>query len=210
MNNDGVTNATDRSIVVSAWTGVGTNCAPNEVMDGESMGAQGGDAPLGSGESTGESVVGSDEVGPPAPTWTVVESPVVVEIRPAGGGEPTTNLLPGTTYELHYAGAIHPVEGYLFQASGCGPECLASAAPSSAGIWSDTGLFEYAALDDTALVLDDVPGGQLNVGTAGYLCTITTRSAGELVLDLRLYLNDPEAFVTHELVGTITATVDAE
>jgi hypothetical protein len=28
VNSDGRVNATDRSIVVSAWTGTGTNCAP--------------------------------------------------------------------------------------------------------------------------------------------------------------------------------------
>ena len=134
LNNDGATNATDRSIVVSAWTGgSATNCAPDPVtgVGGESMGALGGEALLGSGDSGGDLLAGSDEVGPTAPSWTVVESAVVVEIRPLGGGDPVVELTPQTSYDVHYSEAGHAAEGYLLAFSGCAVECLSSASPAT-------------------------------------------------------------------------------
>jgi hypothetical protein len=57
--------------------------------------------------------------------------------------------------------------------------------------------------------LDDRSAAEAEASATGFLCVITTASAGELTLNLRLYSDDPNATITYEMTGGITVLVGA-
>jgi len=150
---------------------------------------------------------------PPPDPWVIKQARLAFELQPQGGGSAVTDLVPNTTYELHYATKADGVTASIFASvSATAAEGLASVIPSPAGAWSDTGNFLFEAFSQGNLISDpDHPGlfrtawttdtavfpgdSQPSAPSAGHLHTITTGDAGVLTLEIYMYYADESAGV---------------
>jgi len=146
---------------------------------------------------------------------------VAVEIRPVGGGRPTTILEADTEYELHFDAGDIPIHEYSAYAVAETPSESPSAAyPSSIGPWSDTN--EFTVVDPLERygepgpargfrsglwrylqVADSQPSDLPSTGTIrGHLFNFVTGEPGEL--NLHLY------FLHVDLIGGTFAELETK
>jgi hypothetical protein len=159
------------------------------------------------------------------------QSTVSLELRPIGGGEPVIELVPNTTYEVHYDAGADGATGYvLFGVTDSPDQTIIEAAPPPAGEWAGANEFAFVLHDGSAdsavpvipaygfadgyfrfaAVSDDLWTGPEppEAPAQGHLCNITTGAEGELNLHLYLWLFDTydQQLVTMENIATYPVT----